>query len=221
MSMYSSSSIPAIAAAADDVGPGPRFSEELSRLAARFNESASLADIIEATGGRGYYFTLILLAVPVATPIQVPGVSIPVGLAIAVVGLRQLFKRGAWMPERLLKRKISPRLLTAAFQMMGRLMRKVEVIVRPRLGFVSNHVGFSRAAGAMIAIAGVMVMVPLPLSNLLPAWTVILLSIGALGRDGVFFAAGCAAFLASVALFVIVAYGGVEAIDLIWWVFSR
>ena len=77
--------------------------------------------------------------------------------------------------------------------------RAMEVLVRPRLGFVPDHVIFSRIAGVLIAASGAMLMLPFPLpfSNSLPAWTVVLLSAGALGRDGLFFFAGCAMFLVS------------------------
>ena len=57
---------------------------------------------------------------------------------------------------------------------------------------------------------------PLPFSNSLPAWTVLFLAAGALGRDGLFFFAGCASFALSVAFFAFVAFGGMAAFDNLW-----
>lgn len=222
--MAFSSSAPAIPrSTVDPVGP-PRFSDELRSLVARFaDQPACLSDILGATQGRGYNLTLLLIAVPFVGPIPLPGFSLPFGLVVALLGLRQLLDRGPWLPQRVLQRQIPPRLLAGVFGVAGRLMRAVEVVVRPRLGFVSRHQAFSRISGLLTAVAGVMLMLPLPLpfSNSLPAWTVILLSIGALGRDGLFFIAGCGAFLLSAVFFAIVAWGGVEAIEIIQWVFSR
>jgi hypothetical protein len=61
---------------------------------------------------------------------------------------------------------------------------------------------------------------PLPFSNSLPAWTVLLLSAGALGRDGLLFFGGCLMFLLSLAFFALVAFGGVEAFELLRWIFG-
>lgn len=198
------------------------FSDEMRRLLVRFaDRPACLSDIIEATQGRGYNFALLLIAVPFVGPIPLPGLSLPFGLAVALLGLRQLLDRGPWLPRNLLRRQISPRVLAGVLGVAVKLMSAIEVVVRPRLHFVANHAIFSRFAGLLIAIAGGMLMLPLPLpfSNSLPAWTVILLSIGALGGDGLFFVAGGAAFLLAVAFFTLVAWGGVEAVGIIPRVF--
>lgn len=215
---------PATPGPAHEAAGARRFSEELRELVARFpDRPACLADLLAATQGRGYNFLLILIAAPFVTPVPLPGVSLPFGLTVALLGLRQLLNRGPWLPRRMLQREIPPRVLAGVFRVAGRLMRAIEVVVRPRLGFVANHAVFSRLSGLLIALAGAMLMLPLPLpfSNSLPAWTVLLLSIGALGRDGLFFIAGCAAFLVAVAFFTLVALGGVEAAALVEWIFGR
>jgi hypothetical protein len=76
--------------------------------------------------------------------------------------------------------------------------------------------GFSIPFGLVVLL---MLPFPLPFSNSLPAWTVLLLSAGALGRDGLFFFAGCAMFLVSLAFFALVVFGGVEAFEILRWVF--
>jgi hypothetical protein len=83
---------------------------------------------------------------------------------------------------------------------------------------VPNHAVFGRIAGFLIALSGLMLMLPLPLpfSNSLPAWTVLFLAAGALGRDGLFFFAGCASFALSVGFFSLVAFGGMAAFDSLW-----
>src|SRR5688572_3680575 len=190
----------------------PAFSAELEELLARFeNRPVRLVEILEATQGRGYHLLLILIALPFVGPIPLPGFSIPFGLVVALLGLRLALDRGPWLPQRLLQREVSTLALRQFMAATSGIVRTIEVLVRPRLGFVPDHVIFSRIAGVLIAASGALLMLPFPLpfSNSLPAWTVLLLSAGALGRDGLFFFAGCLMFLISVAFFALVVFGGV------------
>lgn len=197
------------------------FSAELGDLIARFdNRPVRLAEILESTQGRGYHLLLLLVALPFVGPIPLPGFSVPFGLVVSVLGLRLAIDRGPWLPQRLLQREVSAAALRRVITATKRVVRGMEFVVRPRLGFVPNHGVFSRIAGALITLSGAMLMlpVPLPFSNSLPAWTVILLSASALGRDGLLFFAGCVMFLISAAFFALIALGGVEAFEILRWV---
>lgn len=176
-----------------------------------------LGEILEATQGRGYYLLLLLITLPFVGPIPLPGFSIPFGLTVTLVGTRLALDQKPWLPRRLLQREMPAHSLSKWLGAVSRIMRGLEFFLRPRLLFVPNHAVFRRTAGLLIALSGLMLMLPFPLpfSNSLPAWTVILLSAGALGRDGVFFFGGCVAFVISVAFFVLVALGGAEAMTFI------
>lgn len=206
-------------------GPAPArttFSSELNALIARFDDRpVRLAEILEATDGRGYHLLLLLIALPFASPLPLPGLSVPFGLVVAMIGLRLAIDDRPWLPPRLLRQEVSTSWLRRALKATSGLMRGLEFFVRPRLQFVPDHRIFSRVAGGLIAVSGVMLMLPFPIpfSNALPAWTVLLLSAGALGRDGLFFFAGGAMFVLSAAFFALVAFGGVEAFELLRWIF--
>lgn len=199
------------------------FSRELRDLLLRFeSRPVRLCEVLEATQGRGYQLLLLLIALPFVGPIPLPGFSIPFGLVVSLLGLRLALDRGPWLPQRVLQREISVSALRRLLAATSRIVQVMELLVRPRWGFVPNHAVFSRIAGLLILASGLMLMLPFPLpfSNALPAWTVILLSAGALGRDGLFFFAGCAVFLVSLAFFALVFFGGVEAFELLRWVFG-
>ena len=103
------------------------------------------------------------------------------------------------------------KLLTAA----ARVVKFLERFLRPRLLFLHERTFYRRLSGVLIALSGLFLVLPLPIpfSNGLPAWTVLLLSMAALERDGVFYLAGCAMFVVTAAFFVLVALGGAEALD--------
>jgi hypothetical protein len=192
------------------------FSAELRSLVERFDgRPLPLGTLLEATRGRGFHLLLVLLALPFVTPIPLPGLSIPFGLVVAVLGSRLAMGRKPWLPQRLLRQELPPHFLAKLLRGTSRVVRLLEFFLMPRLPFVVNHSLFGRVAGLLIAVSGLFLILPLPLpfSNSLPAWTIILLAAGALGRDGLFFIAGCVAFVFSVAFFTLLALGGTEAVD--------
>lgn len=196
--------------------PPLRFSTELRDLVARFDDQpVRLGALLEATEGRGYHLLLLLIALPFVGPIPLPGFSIPFGLTVALLGARLAVNKKPWLPRRLLQRELPPHSLAKLLGAASRIMGAIEYFLKPRLGFVPNHAVFGRIAGLLIAISGLMLMLPFPLpfSNSLPAWTVLLLAAGALGRDGLFFFGGCAAFAISLVFFTLVALGGSQVID--------
>jgi hypothetical protein len=197
----------------------PAFSAELHGLIVRFKDRpAHLGEVLVATEGRGYDLLLVLIALPFISPIPLPGLSIPFGLAVTLLGTQLALVRKPWLPQRLLQRELPAQTLAKWLGAASRITKWLEYFLRPRLGFVHSYVIFSQVTGCLIALSGLMLMLPLPLpfSNSLPAWTVLLLAAGALGRDGLFFFAGCASFALSVAYFTLVAFGGMEAVDKVW-----
>jgi hypothetical protein len=194
----------------------PRFSDDLAALAARYSgRPVPLGAILEATGDRGFHLLLLLIALPFLTPIPLPGLSIPFGLVVAVIGARLAVGRRPWLPQRLLQRELSPRFLNRLLRGASRMVALLELLLRPRLRFVQEFFVFRRLAGLLIAVSGLYLVPPLPVpfSNALAALTVVLLAAGALERDGLFFLAGCFSFGVTTAFFALLAIGGWQAVD--------
>lgn len=193
----------------------PRFSQELRELADRFSgQRVRLRELLDATKGRGFNLLLILIALPFLTPIPLPGFSIPFGLVVAIIGARLALGQKPWLPQRLLDRELPPGFLNKLVNAASRVLKFLEWFLRPRLLFLHNHIIYRHLAGVLIMISGIYLVLPLPVpfSNGLPGWTVLLLSAAALERDGLCFLAGCVMFLVSTAFFALLAFGGVEAL---------
>ncbi len=196
--------------------PRRRFSQELQELALKSaGRPTHLSDILQATQGREFDLFLVCISLPFVTPIPLPGLSAPFGLAVALIGARLAAGRKPWLPRRLLARELPPRFLTKLLNAASRIVRLLELCLRPRMAFLHEVLVFRRVAGALIMLSGLLMVlpVPLPLSNSLPAWTVLLLAAGALERDGASFLAGCLTFLVSVGYFVFLALGGAHVIE--------
>jgi hypothetical protein len=193
-----------------------KFSQELQDLAKQFaDRPARLSEILAATQGRGFNLLLLVIGLPFLTPIPLPGLSSPLGFVVLLIGARLALGHRPWLPEKILHRELPARFIARLLGAASRIVRGLEVLLRPRLDFLHEQWIYRRIAGTLILISGFLLLLPLPipLSNSLPALTVVLLAAGAMERDGVFFLAGCAVFSATLAFFGLLAFGGAHLLD--------
>jgi hypothetical protein len=197
----------------------PRFSVALQDFARQSSHRpVSLGELLGATQDRGVDLLLLLISLPFATPIPLPGLSALFGLVILVVGAGLAVGRKPWLPEALLRRQFPARLGTSVLAAASRVVRWLEVLLRPRLHFLHEQRIYRRVAGLLIMLSGLLLLLPLPipLTNSMPALTVVLLTAGAMERDGLFFLAGCAWFALTLAFFGLLAFGGAHLLRDLW-----
>jgi hypothetical protein len=194
------------------------LSEEIARLVASFSERpVRLREIIEITHGRGYTLLLILLALPFCTPIPLPGLSTPFGVVIALIGFRLALREKPWLPERLLNTQLPPTFFPRFLSATRRLMRGLEFCLRPRWTWLLDAGVLHHGYGVVILVCGLFLLLPLPVpfSNTLPALTVVLLAAAMLERDGYFVIAGLVMFTATLGFFGAVFFGGTTVINML------
>jgi hypothetical protein len=182
-----------------------KLSEEMDALKARSAEGElTLREAIVVLGVRAYTLLLILLSLPFITPIPLPGLSTPFGLAVGLIALRLMLGQKPWLPEKVLGRPIPPGFFGKVFKFAAWIIRFLEKLLRPRLTFLTDTVFLYRThAGLMLlAAAALLLPLPIPFTNTFPAWTIILVAAGLLERDGFFILAGYIAFAAGVLYFV-------------------
>lgn len=199
----------------------PRFSDELRQLAEQYREHpARVGDLLRATRGRGIGLLLLVISLPFITPIPLPGLSTPFGLVVLLIGARLALGRRPWLPKRLLRRSVPPQTIGRMLNAATAVVRRLEYVTRPRLDFLHNGWIYQRIAGALIAIAGLLLLLPIPIpfTNSLPALAVVLLSTGNIERDGLFLILGACALLAAVGYFALLGFGGAHVFDeLLHW----
>jgi hypothetical protein len=181
--------------------PPVALSIQLRGLAARFRDQPVRAgEFIAMMQGRSRYLFLILLSLPFLTPVPLPFISTLVGTLVMLTGLRMAFGRRTWIPQRMqqqvLPTKFIPQVIAAAAQLVGWL----EFLLKPRMRFVCHFPGVRQFTGFLIALAGLLLLLPLPVpfSNFFSAITILLLAAGSLARDGLCLLAG--AFSAGVTI---------------------
>jgi len=155
----------------------------------------SVQEIFEVLATKGTNVFLIFLCLPFCQPLQIPGMSTPFGIVIALIGLRMSIRKHTWMPKFLLAKKISPRIINSIVTKSLWLLEKIKRFVHPRMYWFCHDV-MRTPHGIVIFLMGIFLAIPLPipLGNLPAAWVIFLISLGLLEDDGLFVALGYAIF---------------------------
>jgi hypothetical protein len=175
--------------------PAQRLSDDLRRLLVQAGgRSLTLGELEEILQGRGFALFTLLLSLPFCAPISIPGLSIPFGIVITFLGVRILFGRKPQLPDFVLRRELKYATLERIVNLGLKLCTRMEKITRPRMEFVRTWPGMINLIGLGLASGGIQLLLPLPplipLSNTIPAISVVLLTAGLIERDGVFVLAG-------------------------------
>jgi hypothetical protein len=190
---------------------GGRLSTDIARVLNAFAHSeVTLGEIIGIMHQRAYSFLLVLIALPFSTPIPLPGLSTPFGLVIAFVGLRIACGLNPWLPDRLLRVRLPAKWLPKVFRAVERPVRWLERGLRPRMEFLVRDGIFRQFHGVMIMICGLLLLLPLPIpfTNMLPAAATVLLACAMLENDGRFSIAGATLFVLATGYFTLIFFGG-------------
>jgi len=156
------------------------------------NSSISIGEILNILSEKGQSLIILFLSLPFCQPLQIPGLSIPFGLAIAFIGLKMAFGKYAWLPKGILEKSISPRTLQKITEKILWLLKKTKGWIYPRLAWMSYYPAAQIINGLLIFILGILLALPLPipLSNLTAAWSILFIGLGLLKDDGVFILIG-------------------------------
>jgi len=171
-----------------------RISAALGAAHAAVREPAvTLRELLALVGEQGLLVFCGVLAAPFLLPITVPGMSTVFGLPMLLIGFAVMASRVPWLPERLLDRAIPATTARTVLQKACGWAERFEHVVRPRWLALSEGRAVNAVNGALIIIAVLLLMAPLPLIpfvNSLPALAVILLCFGMAERDGMVISAG-------------------------------
>lgn len=176
-----------------------------SRLEERLRKEpgglTTAGEILGALGDRSHWLMMLLLALPNLVPVPlVPGSTTLTGVPLALIALAAaLGRRSTWLPDRWLHKSLP---LATCIQWVSTARRhfgRIESYVHPRWPILSSDPS-RRLCGTMIVVLAVVLSLPIPLGNLMPALSIALLCIGTLERDGLFVLAGFVMALVSLSV---------------------
>lgn len=195
------------------------MSEKLRLLVAEEGEgSLTLNRLLERTGAGGYDLLVILLALPFTTPVPLPGLSTLLGAVILFLAGRAVLGLPLWLPLFLGGKTIpadrQQRILGTSLQ----LLKLLEKLAKPRYCSWVRSRGSILVHHLIIALLASLLLLPLPIpfSNTLPAYGIILITASMLESDGILIWLGDLVALFAIFYVGVILVGGVEFTGQIW-----
>lgn len=146
--------------------------------------SVSLAWIMEQLHERAFGLFLLVLALPCCVPLLY-GIPQVVALPLMFVSAQILMgRRTPWLPDRLAARTVSDEGLQNLTKRAGPWLRRIEAISRPRYTQLTTAPA-DRLVGLALVLFSASILVPLPATNTVPGFAVVLVAMGLLQRDGI------------------------------------
>jgi hypothetical protein len=146
-----------------------------------------LMDRLEDSDGPGP--VLFALTLPVLLPMP-PGVSMLLALPLLMVAPQlALGRRRLWMPKALSRRTITRKELVKLLHRVLPSVERFEQLSRPRLVFLTGRSG-ARLVGVACTLIALVLVLPIPFANLVPALALGLFALGLTRRDGLLILAG-------------------------------
>lgn len=172
-------------------------------------ETVRLRELFRVLGDRGLASALLLLTVPQLLPWPL-GISNLLAMPILAVSIQMALGRHVlWLPEWFLDRPLHRSRLLHGCQRVVPMLRRVEILIRPRVQAVVSPPG-TQLVGIVCVAISLISIAPLPLTGWLPAISLLVIALGMLERDGVVVLVGLALGGAAAAVFVLVITGLAE-----------
>ncbi|WP_136441596.1 exopolysaccharide biosynthesis protein [Pacificoceanicola onchidii] len=161
------------------------ISDRLDRLADEAEgEAVTLDWVLAQLHERAFGLFLLILALPCCIPFLY-GIPQVVALPLMFVSAQIVFGRDVpWLPKKLGARSVSAEGLRSLAERAGPWLRRIEAVSRPRLTGLTRRPA-DRVIGLALVLFGASILVPLPGTNTVPGFAVVVVAMGLLQRDGV------------------------------------
>lgn len=150
----------------------------------------TVGEIMDRVAERGFGLLLVVVALPTLIPILPPGASGVVGMVYIALGVQLAIGLPyPWLPRRVRSYQLSARVVSSLRRRGVSLMERIERVSKPRWLFIENVIAL-RFLALLIVANGIILFLPLPFMNTVPALGIMAIGIGLLNRDGVFLLLG-------------------------------
>jgi hypothetical protein len=196
---------------------GRRLRDILAEISQRSDPELRLGELIEAMGDRGQGL-LIAFALPNVLPVYLPGLSAVFGLPLVFVALQLVFGRHRlWLPRAVLGRSISRPLIARLAAALAPWLVRLERALKPRWPEIMGPVT-ERLAGMLAVLLGLLLSLPIPLTNIPLSAPLVLLGLALAEEDGLMLAIALA--LGAIVAAVVLTVSGALFLAAIAWLAS-
>ena len=184
-----------------------KFSQEIKFLLEKLAiHPVAIAEILQATAEGGFSLMISLLALPFLFPMP-PGLSSILGSGCLLLGIQMaLGRKLPWLPRKVARFKFPRSFSRQLLSNVGQILAWLQKIVRPRWKKFANNAHTWRVNGLCIAWLSLLLMLPIPFTNPLPAIAIVLIAVATLEADGLLMLIGYGLTLANTLFFTFIGY---------------
>ena len=194
-----------------------KLSEEIELLLKQLSlkqengeRTITIGKFIDIISHRGFGVVLLLLSLPAALPFPAVGYAIPFGLLIILFGFQVLVGRNSpWLPYRICQKQIPSGFIAFISEKGVPFLKRVERWSGQRMEFMTQR-PFGIILGVIILLKGIIMVIPIPFTNTLPALVVFILGLGLASDDGLFVLLGLVAGVILLIVYLTIAIFSVQ-----------
>ncbi|PZX45977.1 hypothetical protein LX76_04738 [Cereibacter changlensis] len=171
----------------------------LEEVAADTNrDRVSVSDLVKVMDARAFGALLLLFALPNVLPMP-PGTSGILGLPLVYLSAQMMLGQSPWLPRFIASRSVARGDFAGLVARASPLLGRAERMLKPRLAPLTAPAA-ERVLGALCLVLSIVLLLPIPLGNMLPAVAICGIAMGILERDGLWIAFGLAVALLSLVI---------------------
>lgn len=159
----------------------------------------SVGDLLTVLGDRALGALMFVFAVPNVLPAP-PGTSAILGLPLLFLAAQVTLARRPWLPAIITRRSMSREDFHQLIRRIAPWLERAEKLLRPRFSFLALP-PLEQCIGLICLLLAVILALPIPLGNMLPALAISLMALGLVERDGLWIGFGL--LMAGVAVVVV------------------
>ncbi len=164
------------------------ISERLRTVAQSFegqDDTVPFGQLLDVHGNQALGAILVVLSIPAL----LPSTGIPIGtvmsLGMFAIALAMFFGRQeVRLPQKLMNMPLAPTTAQKFLNGLAKLYGRIETISKPRMNFMVSATAH-RWLSLKVFLLAVIIFMPIPFGNTLPAAALLTLGIGLMFRDGV------------------------------------
>jgi hypothetical protein len=173
-----------------------------SLLRQHSGETIRLGELIHGLGGRAFGPAILICTLPEAIPLPIAGVSAVIGAPLVVFSAQLLLGFSSpWLPQWLMNRTFRRKDFEKVVVLVLRYLRRCERVIRPRWQW-ATHPWVERFLGLLFFVLALVIILPIPFGNMLPAIAIMVISLGLVESDGLLVVIGT---IASLVILVVMA----------------
>jgi len=172
-------------------------------------ERVSVADLVGGMDARAFGALLLIFAFPNALPTP-PGTSGILGLPLLYLSAQMMLGRPPWLPKLIAARSMTRHDFGALVERVNPWLTWADKFMAPRFQFLVSPRA-EMLLGAFVLILSSVLVLPIPLGNMLPAFAICLIALGVLEKDGLWVIAGIGVGIAALMIVATVVWALLRA----------